>query len=52
MTILQSFNEANNADLVTVQPIYHATFAYTQRLFQLMKYPMELVSHYQTIRLI
>lgn len=24
---LQSFNEANNADLVTVQPIYHATFA-------------------------
>ena len=24
---LQSFNEANGADLVTVQPIYHATFA-------------------------
>ena len=24
---LQSFNKANNADLVTVQPIYHATFA-------------------------
>ena len=24
---LQAFNEANDADLVTVQPIYHATFA-------------------------
>ena len=24
---LQSFNESNNTDLVTVQPIYHATFA-------------------------
>ncbi len=24
---LQSFNQANNSDLVTVQPIYHATFA-------------------------
>lgn len=24
---LQSFNEANNANLVTIQPIYHATFA-------------------------
>lgn len=24
---LQSFNDANNTDLVTVQPIYHATFA-------------------------
>lgn len=24
---LQSFNNANNADLVTVQPLYHATFA-------------------------
>lgn len=24
---LQSFNEANGSDLVTVQPIYHATFA-------------------------
>ncbi|NLV88257.1 MAG: ABC transporter substrate-binding protein, partial [Tissierellia bacterium] len=24
---LQSFNKANNSDLVTVQPIYHATFA-------------------------
>lgn len=24
---LQSFNEANNSDLVTIQPIYHATFA-------------------------
>ena len=24
---LQAFNSANNADLVTVQPIYHATFA-------------------------
>lgn len=24
---LQSFNEANNSDLVTIQPIYHATYA-------------------------
>ncbi len=24
---LQSFNKANNSDLVTIQPIYHATFA-------------------------
>lgn len=24
---LQSFNEANDSDLVTIQPIYHATFA-------------------------
>lgn len=31
---LQSFNKANNADLVTVQPLYHATFALYSKDYQ------------------
>lgn len=31
---LQSFNKANNADLVTIQPLYHATFALYSKDYQ------------------